>query len=147
MSFQVRLGLIVSIRFIVICLIGLSTLGCNGTGDGLGTVSGIVTLDGQPLSQVMVTFSPNSGGRESYGVTNAAGQYRLRYTSQNLGAKTGLHQVRVSPVGVEPREPAAKENSTVPSRYYGNGFLTQEVSPGNNQIDLHLSTSVPSNSG
>ncbi|TWT34410.1 hypothetical protein Enr8_18180 [Blastopirellula retiformator] len=131
-SWQVRSTLLLSALVLAV--------GCSrGSGENLGFVSGTVTLDGQPLSQVMVTFSPDAGGRESYGVTNAAGQYQLRYTSQDKGAKLGQHQVRISPVGVEPREPIAVEaTSPVPTQYYGEDFLLYEVNPGANEIDLQL---------
>ncbi|MEW4565464.1 carboxypeptidase-like regulatory domain-containing protein [Bremerella sp. JC770] len=130
----------------LVVLVCLSTLGCSyGSGDGIGSVTGTVTLDGEPLPQVMVTFSPSNGERESYGVTSVSGQYQLRYTSRELGARTGEHQVRISPMGVEPREPVAraKDDSVLPSHYYGKDFLIRKVTPGNNQINLEL-TSTPS---
>jgi len=113
----------------------------------MGSVSGTVTLDGEPLSQVMVTFSPNDGQRESYGITNDSGQYQLRYTSQELGARTGKHEVRISPVGVEPKEPVSQNTTTVPGHYYGEDFLRREVDSGSNQIDLELSSTATPKTG
>ena len=58
------------------CLTGLalsmSLAGC-GNSPPLGTVSGRVTLDGQPLAETTVEFQPASGS-PAYGVTDAEGR-------------------------------------------------------------------------
>jgi len=107
----------------------------------LGTVSGTVTLDGQPLKGAMVTFSPADGRRESFGITNASGYFQLRYNSRTKGAEVGEHQVRISPQGVEPKQPrpADGESTRIPVQYSGKNFLSREVKPGSNRINLNLS--------
>lgn len=139
---------------VVMIALGTLLLGCGGPGGDMGTVTGTVTLDGAPLPGVMVTFTPADGQRESFGVTNTSGVYNLRYTTQIMGAKKGEHQVRVSPVGVEPTSPVSKKEVvvpkgdtsdsdgnkvSVPTHYYGEDFLTREVQAGSNTIDLELS--------
>lgn len=141
---------------VVMVVLGALLLGCSGPGGDMGTVTGTVTLDGTPLPGVMVTFTPADGERESYGVTNSSGVYKLRYTTQIMGAKKGEHQVRISPVGVEPTLPVSKKATvvpkgdtgdsnekaiSVPKHYYGEDFLTREVQAGSNTIDLELTAS------
>ncbi|MBA2112873.1 carboxypeptidase-like regulatory domain-containing protein [Bremerella alba] len=148
MTIQSLLGFAMFNRLFLIICVCLCISGCGyGTGDGLGSVSGTVSLDGEPVPQVVVTFTPSTGGRESYGITDASGNYQLRYTSRELGAKTGEHEVRVSPMEVEPREPVTTATSIIPIHYYGNDFLIYEVSPGSNQIDLELSTTPVPDAG
>jgi len=135
-------------HLLLIVLICVSTIGCGyGSGDGIGSVSGTVTLDGEPLSQVMVTFTPSNRGRESYGITSVSGEYQLRYKSRELGARTGEHEVRISPMGVEPREPVTNAASSIPTHYYGNDCLIREVNPGSNQINLELSSAPATEEG
>ncbi|MFA8021080.1 carboxypeptidase-like regulatory domain-containing protein [Bremerella cremea] len=127
-------------------LLLLATLGCQRVPADMGSVSGTVTLDGEPVRQAMVTFTPQTGGRESFGVTNESGVYKLRYSSQEMGAKIGGHEVRICPVGVEPRQPLTKQQPAedgLPGHYYGNDFLVQQVAAGHNTIDLNLSSTPP----
>lgn len=132
------------LRWITILLLGSLAIGCGGPADGMGAVSGTVTLDGQPLPGVMVTFSPADGSRESYGVTNESGSYQLRYTTQIQGALVGEHEVRVSPMGIEPKQPVPKKTEAeVPSHYYGEDSIKHEVEAGSNTIDLELSSTPP----
>jgi hypothetical protein len=77
-------------------------LGCKGRDPGTVPVSGRVTLDGQPLANATVTFTPAeaSGARllpQSSGKTDEQGRFSLKVdTGQRSGAIVGLHRVRVS---------------------------------------------------
>ena len=127
----------------------IAAIGCQRLPADMGSVSGTVTLDGKPVSQAMVTFTPQTGGRESFGVTNESGVYKLRYSSQEMGAKIGGHEVRICPVGIEPRQPRTKQQPAadgLPGHYYGNDFLVQQVAAGHNTIDLNLSSTPPAKS-
>ncbi len=78
-------------------LIAVLTLtGCGGVPDQppLGTVTGVITLDGKPLEFVEVSFVP-SEGRPSDGATNSLGEYELSYVQNIKGAKVGQHTVTV----------------------------------------------------
>jgi hypothetical protein len=75
--------------------LGVVLLACAtivGCGSGLAEVSGVVTLDGQPLrggsgdTRVTVQFEPSSGvGSTSIGLADENGAYTL-----GTGAKTGI---------------------------------------------------------
>ena len=69
----------------------------------LGYVSGTVTLDGKPVSGVMVHFTPldttilgaknNETARDSSGLTDAEGHFDLRYLPEVEGVKEGRCRV------------------------------------------------------
>jgi len=70
--------------------------GCGRVPDQppLGTVTGIVTLEGKPLEFIEVSFVPEAG-RPSYGDTNSLGEFELTYVRNVKGAKVGKHTVSV----------------------------------------------------
>ncbi len=79
------------------CLLAvvITLLGCGG-GDRpeLGVVTGTVTLNGEPLKNVEISFIPETG-RPSYGKTDIEGHYDLDYIRDIKGAKIGKHTVHV----------------------------------------------------
>ena len=83
------------------------------------SVSGTVTLDGQPLEGAMVSFVP-SQGRASNGKTDADGNFTLHYTGAIEGAVLGTHRVMISKWIPDPDYEPSKEElamfeATVPS--------------------------------
>lgn len=72
---------------------------CVGCGGGdkvdLGAVSGVVTMDGEPLSDVIVVFSPEDGNPSS-GLTDSEGKYSLSYLGKSDGAIIGKHKVSIT---------------------------------------------------
>jgi hypothetical protein len=105
----------------------------------LGTVSGTVTIDGKPASDVLVRFSPEDGGRPSSGATDKNGFYRLNYSVAAPGAKVGMHSVSiVSSVPIDTSDPQAMMNpppGNVPEKYQKMKKQI-EVKAGRNTIDL-----------
>src|SRR5687768_9403934 len=68
-----------------ITLVGLT--GCGGPEHpDVGRVSGVVTLDGQPLPEATVMFQPENG-RASVATTDSAGKYSMTYLDGVPGAK------------------------------------------------------------
>ncbi len=120
----------------------LSFVGCAGSdGPELGEVSGLVTLNGDPLPNATVHFTPDEG-RPSRGETDEDGRYTLMYTNENEGAVPGQHTVRISTAvaalegeGGEGRE---AQPERVPPRYNSATDLVREVKPGSNKIDFEL---------
>lgn len=114
--------------------------GC-GPGDGLATVKGRVTLDGQPLEGALVEFQPlAAGGSPSSAITDAGGHYRLMYTFQKAGALPGEHVVTIrtgrSYVDEEGCEVECAER--VPLKYNVHSELKRTVEPGRNVVDFDL---------
>lgn len=108
--------------------------GCSRSGrPALGTVSGTVMLDGHPLANAAVRFTPAGKGRTSQGVTDHAGRYRLAYLRDIAGANLGRHAVRITT--------ATEENGgreTLPQRYHAATVLEATVSAGDNRCDFPL---------
>ncbi len=129
---------------LVVCVLS----GCGGGADDMpdvGHVTGVVTLDGNPLADAKVFFSPTEGGRTSEAVTDAAGKYELRYMRDIMGAKVGEHSVRVTTGSVaiigddgKVETPAVPEK--VPAKYNSESTLKKEVKPGDQEIALTLTS-------
>ncbi len=102
----------------------IALTGCGGIPDQppLGTVTGVVTLDGKPLEFVEISFVPEVG-RPSDGNTNTLGEYELTYVQDIKGAKVGKHAI------------------TVRSGKVDNASLkTAEVKPGKNIINIECAS-------
>lgn len=117
-----------------VCLL----VGCFGSGK-IVPVSGVVTLDGEPLSGAVVGFEPIAqegdleAGYGSYAKTDDDGRYALRSLKNEDGAMVGQHRVSVSTVvGKEgPNgEMLGLTKERVPSRYNNDTQLVIEVPPG-----------------
>lgn len=103
----------------MIAIFFLVAAGCgNGDRPQLGTVTGTVTLGGEPLKNVEITFSPDVG-RPSYGKTDGDGRYELDYINDTKGAKLGKHNISIRSGKVA--QPAPR-------------FV--EIKPGMNTIDI-----------
>ena len=117
--------------------------GCSSTPSDqpdLGTVSGTVTLDGQPLSGANVVFKPETG-RPSAGLTDEAGHYELIYVGETRGAMIGPHSISITTA-----QPASSEEEsnlveeTIPAQYNTESTLTEEVKAGENVFDFQLTS-------
>ena len=63
--------------------------GCGKSGPELAPVSGRVSVDGQTMENVNVTFQPDEMRPASYGRTDADGHYELGYKRGVQGACLG----------------------------------------------------------
>lgn len=123
--------------------------GCGGgeAGPVLATVTGTVTLDGQPADHGYVYFHPDSSrgttGPTSMAEIGADGRYAIRSSQDREGAVVGFHLIRV-----EIRHPPKDQNDTLPAlmtlEKYTNpktSGLTAEVKSGiENTIDLAVTS-------
>ncbi|MGD9856121.1 MAG: carboxypeptidase regulatory-like domain-containing protein [Planctomycetaceae bacterium] len=120
-------------------------LGCGGREfPELAPVAGTVTLDGQPLEGVLVSFYPmgGEGGRPGTDVTDAEGRYELMYFEGEAGARVGPNRVEVTmywPDG----EPSPDIKDKVPRGYGAGSTMTFEVKPGDNKFDIDMKSSGP----
>jgi hypothetical protein len=133
--------------FPLLCLVCLA-VGC-GDGRQLGTVSGRVTLDGQPLADARVNFQPAGDTRNpgigSFGRTNANGEYSLTLIDEKAeGAIVGKHRVMIKAVPEGAGDPADDKQRAgvdrVPAEYNSKSTLTFDVKPGHNTADWKLET-------
>jgi hypothetical protein len=113
-------------------------LGCEPPSNlpELGQVSGVVTLDGEPVAGATVQFDPDSAIR-SQGSTDENGRYELVYRGETPGAVLGRHTVMVSKLVEDPR---FGHRELLPERYWRAPTIRREVKPGQNVINLELTT-------
>lgn len=127
---------------LTICL----SLGCSGgEGPRLGAVTGKITMNGDPVPGLNVTFIPVGKGSPSYGGTDEKGVYRLMFNQQRNGAQLGKHNVVI-----ENREPETDDSGNqilsgvvvaIPQKYSQPGTLSTEVRPGQNEVNFALDAS------
>lgn len=137
----------------------LSCLFLTGCSDGkIATekVTGIITLDGQPLEGATVNFSPKTAGQgsPSYGVTDAKGEYKLQTLLGNPDAGTTPGEYVVTVIKLEksntpppaldgpsgPPPKVTKPKSLIPE-LYGAGKTTPfsaTVKSGANECNFEL---------
>ena len=120
-------------------LVTCSVLWCGGCSD-LANVTGKVTLDGAPLPNALVTFTP-AEGRASTGQTDQDGKYELSYTFDRLGAEVGSHTVRITSAASAESEAGPVE--TLPARYNADTELKAELKSGLNEVDFDLESGGP----
>jgi len=119
-------------------LTGLLT-GCGGSSEvSIAPVTGTVTLNGEPLPNAYVFFTPLELGRPSMGVTNEQGIYELAYRGNESGAVIGPHRVGISTVA-----PESTGTELVPDNYRTPDALSATVEAGSNTIDFALEGSSP----
>jgi len=118
----------------------------------IAPVSGVVTLNGKPLANATVAFSPIAkegaidAGDGSAGKTNAQGEFTLTTSRGAPGAWVGKHRVRISvmvnpPADVDERRAsrAPAQKDMIPVRYNGETTLTFDVVAGtNNKANFDL---------
>lgn len=120
----------------------VGTLGCSGSRSDLANVSGVVTLDGQPLPRATLVFQPEANGPASFGLTDENGQYTMMYNQGVPGAVIGKHRVKITTFQEGDRyadPPILRAPEILPDRYHGSSDLTAEVLKSKkNQIDFAL---------
>jgi hypothetical protein len=109
----------------------------------LVNVEGLITLDGKPLPQAIVTFQPiapagsESAGPGSAGRTDAEGRYVLETVrTDEPGAVVGPHRIIIMPIKFG-NNPAPD----LPARYNSETTLTLEVgAEGTQSADFQLTS-------
>jgi len=113
----------------------------SGCSSDLSTVRGKVTLDGKPLADAFVEFTPQiPGGSMSFGKTNLSGNYELMFSHSKQGAMPGESVVRITTADVgDMGKPNTPEK--VPARYNRNTELRVVVEEKKaNVLDFDLTS-------
>ncbi len=133
------------LQWVCVCLVAMAP-GLGGCGRGkpagisFATVTGTVTLDGEPLPQAFIRFEPESG-RPSFGRTDATGAYSLRYKGEDWGAIVGAHGVKITTENLSEDTETGEMRfvkESLPATYHARTTLTAVVEPGENVIDFSL---------
>jgi hypothetical protein len=110
--------------------------GCDSGGPTLGGVTGTVVLDGTPVENAFVVFTPDGPGRPSTTKTDAAGRFTLRFDQSKSGALVGTHRVTVSTASITDDDRSIPER--IPQKYNKRGSIEVTVNAGRNDIRLDL---------
>jgi hypothetical protein len=123
----------------LLALVAGILLVASGCGEKLGTVTGKVTVDGEPVSDLEVTFIPVDAemGTDAIGFTNEQGEYKLIYGRGNVGAPIGDYRVTIA--GAE-LDGDSGEPYRLPPKYSDRRQteLTATVEGGENTINFEL---------
>lgn len=131
--------------FLWCCLAVGGMLGCGSREPQpeLAKVTGIITLDGSPLSGASVSFIPKTpdahgNGRASTAGTDEKGAFSLLYGPGQPGAIVGEHSVQISKLSGTAEVPGSE---MLPEKYNVGTELTATVSAtGPNHFEFPLVT-------
>lgn len=88
----------------LVVLVGLAGCSPDSRRDGpeMVKITGLVTLDGQPLEGAHICFSPDVSGPAAFAVSDKRGRYELRTYEPGDGIIPGTYDITVSKEVVEP---------------------------------------------
>jgi len=136
-----------SLALLTIALLAVFSAGCSGRPKNIArSVTGKVTLGGQPLAGAVVVFTPVEGGSASMGKTDESGNYKLVWARSAggrsiEGAQIGEHTVSISTFqeAVPSSKPPIPEvPEKVPYKYRVTDPPKVTVKKGSNVIDIPL---------
>jgi hypothetical protein len=142
-------------RNVVIVVAAILLGGCSEADPNLvklHPVTGVVTLDGEPLPRASVVFVPqgNTPGSGTSAITDDAGRYALATMHQGAGAPEGSYKVVISklvqpdgsefPLNAEVDPMSTPHKEFVPKPYSDPEAttLTADVASGGGSIDFPL---------
>jgi len=127
---------------VVLATVGLALPGCGTKGPALIPVSGVVTVDGKPLSSVAVWFDQGKGMNPGTGTSDEAGRFEIATHKLGKGVTPGQHRVLVH-AGVS--ESPSKTTWMAPKEYstFDTSGLSVEVSPKQHTFTFDLSSKGP----
>ena len=139
-GFRIRFAM----RYIVIFMV-VSIAGCGM--DNRASVSGNVTLDGEPIESGVINFFPtgdNSGPTAGGVITN--GSYEIKSAR---GVAIGSNQVVINSKQKTGRKIQSldrvdeEQAEAIPPKYNDESILTHEIKPGDNEVDFALEGRIP----
>jgi len=130
------------VRFLKVWFFVLLTtmVGC-GEGGGFESVHGTVTLDGEPLANCKVVFSPTEGGRRAVASTDENGEYELASSLSQSGILPGSYVVHMTTAETDQGDGDGGVAQRVPLAYRAKNAPTVEVTDSGGQFDFDLKSS------
>jgi hypothetical protein len=128
-------------RVVVFTVLGFCSAGCTSD-NSQGTVTGKVTLDGQPLKTGLIRFVPADGQSATADATVTDGDFsanvpvgekRVQITAPKVVGQRKMYQTADSPM-VDIIE------ELLPGRYNVRSDLTATVEPGRQQLTFELTS-------
>jgi hypothetical protein len=118
----------------------LVVAGCS-RGDGLATVRGSVTCDGQPVAQGSIQFTPVDGNAPTAAIPIQDGNYDLRVAPTKMRVeihgykKVGMKSLTAN----DPKSPQVDDlREYIPEKYNAQSELTADIHSGENKLDFPL---------
>jgi hypothetical protein len=135
----------------VVVAVLFAAVGCSEGRFEIVPVSGVVTIDGEPIAEAYVNFQPQATGEDglagvgSFGRTDANGRYELMTIKREPGAVVAPHQVRIQSRLSKDSEDGTRKilvrKEMLPPKYHSRTELTFEVPPGGtDQANFDLTT-------
>lgn len=127
----------------LILLLALSALallsGCS-TGPPMGTITGEVTLDGQPLKEGRIAFLPVDGERPTAGTTITDGKFETKAPVTKMRVEINANKVIGKRKAYDtPQSPVADEVvELIPTRYNIESELSLDVQKGSQTVKYDL---------
>ena len=137
-------------RAAALAAVALSLL-AGGCGPGGGTVTGTVTLDGEPLHGGVVTFHPVAGGPTATGLVDQQGGYELK-VGGDQSIPPGEYFITVEATKSEPYQTQSDppKPPPPPRRYTPDKYASKDttdlkvtVQAGANTVPLDLTSDKP----
>ena len=80
----------ISLFLLCIALMLLASFaGCGGSDIPTAAVTGTITINGEPVEGIEVTFVPDAKIRPSVGLTDAQGRYKAQFVRSQSGVALG----------------------------------------------------------
>jgi hypothetical protein len=145
------------IQLSLICCAMIWGIGCPGGAEAppTGSVTGTITVDGKPGTNLQVVFQPQEG-RPSFAMTDESGSYSLVYTDAAGGAMLGKGYFSISSMqetegeGYSDDDEAESEveddtsDPLIPAKYNSeaadNPEMQVEIKADGNVFDFDIST-------
>lgn len=136
---SVRLS-VASVVCLLLCYLA-ATAGCVQKPPGMPKIApttGVVTMDGQPLANASVVFMTETGGKATFGRTDATGRYEIRYIGTHMGAAVGPNVVKITTMrdGSSP----SQWKDPIPAKYNVDSELRVDVQAVRNTFNFDLTT-------
>ena len=124
-----------ALRLVFLVVLGMASSGCSGSGDELPRepVSGTVSLDGEPVADGMIQFTPSGGSGVGGGARIQAGSFSILRES---GLVPGSYQVSINAAASPAAEPS---KSAVPKK---GAQLARELIPAKYNSQTKLAVDI-----
>jgi hypothetical protein len=135
---------------LVVVAVLVTVVGCGDGRFKIVPVSGVVTINGEPVADAHINFEPRTtaedglAGVGSYGDTDSEGRFVLQTLDNEAGAVVASHRVMIRTfVGEGGPDGSTKviRKELLPKKYHSSSKLTFEVpAGGTDQANFELTT-------
>lgn len=119
-------------------LLPMCFCGCDA-GPELGLVSGTITINGVPVEQATITFTPVDG-QSAFARTDANGFYELQFSGGKRGTLLGENYISIETghFGTDERGELVEYPEQLPSKYNSESEIVREVKAGSQVFDFAI---------